>query len=166
MNNVSKLALALGMALALPAAAFAGSATKPVTVTATVSNTCNISAATLAFGTYDGLNGTSDVDGSAVLQYQCNNKTAPKIGLDAGQNSASATGTTRAMSHGTDYLSYELYTDTGRLSVWGNVATSWLAPGAVSSNSVTSATIYGRIPAAQDAPTGSYSDTVTATINF
>jgi spore coat protein U-like protein len=173
MNNVSKLAFALGMALVLPSAAVAaGTATSHVTVTASVSNTCTIQDTTLAFNSYDGLvnNLTTDLDGTATLTYQCNNKTVPSIGLGATSNPGHAiTGTTRTMlnSTSTDYLSYELYSDLAHTSIWSTgtgVVTPF--PTGVVGNSPKNITIYGKIPASQDAPTGSYSDTVTATINF
>jgi spore coat protein U-like protein len=168
-NKLSKLALALGIALAVPSAAFAAT-TSHVAVSASVSNTCNIYDATLAFGTYDGLNtnAATNIDQTAALTYKCNNKTVPSIGLDTGANAANhTTGTTRAMSDGaSDFLGYELYTNTAHTTVWGNAIGSWFTQPAVPSNSLQTATIYGRIPSAQDAPTGSYTDSVLATINF
>ncbi len=66
----------------------------------------------------------------------------------------------------TDYLSYELYQDTGRTTVWGNSGTALFSAGSAPSKAPRTFTVYGRIPAAQDVPAGAYADTVIATVNF
>lgn len=165
--------LAVAM-LFVSASAFAATKNSSFTVSATVVANCTISASNLAFGNYDPVvaNNTagSDLYANSTLTVACT-KGAPNvwIGLDAGANGASATGTTRALSAGSgSFLSYELYTadpNPAAGAVWGNTQATGKSYVAASKAS-TAITVFGRVPKGQDAAAGSYSDTVTATINY
>jgi spore coat protein U-like protein len=61
-------------------------------------------------------------------------------------------------------LSYNLYSNSTRSNVWGNTLATSL--GTTGTGSVVGLIVYGSVPAAQNKPAGSYSDTVQATINF
>jgi spore coat protein U-like protein len=65
-----------------------------------------------------------------------------------------------------NYLNYEIYSDSSRTTVWGNSGGSLVALGAAPSKTARNVTAYGRVTANQDVPAGSYSDTVTATVTF
>jgi spore coat protein U-like protein len=148
--------------------AMAGSASTSMAVSATVAGNCTISATALNFGSYDPVvaNATAPLEGTGSLVITCTKGATATVGLSAGQNGSQASGTTRAMTSGGSYLSYELYQDSGRAAVWGNASGSLLAPAAAPSKDPRTFVVYGRIPAAQDAPAGSYTDTVIATVNF
>ena len=153
---------------------FAASKNAQFQVSATVVANCTISATDLAFGNYDPVvaNNTTgaDVYGTSTVTVACT-KGAPNvwIGLDAGANAASATGTTRAMSAaGGNYLNYDLYTanpNPAPGSVWGNTQATGKSYVAAS-KAATAISVFGRIPKGQDAAAGSYTDQVTATINY
>jgi spore coat protein U-like protein len=64
------------------------------------------------------------------------------------------------------YLNYELYKDSGHATVWGDTADTGLDIPAAPNRNPRTFTAYGRIPAAQDATVGNYTDTVVATVNF
>jgi spore coat protein U-like protein len=69
------------------------------------------------------------------------------------------------MSDGNNnFIAYGLYRDAGRQDFWGEVVgTDTLAgTGTASAQSIP---VYGRVPST-DAPAGSYSDTVVATITY
>ena len=90
------------------------------------------------------------------------------ISLDAG-----LTGTigTRLMTGGSGgpYLAYGIYTNTLRTQVWGNatVSDSLSVLATVLGSAVSrSYTTYGRVPPGQYVSFGSYSDTVTITVNY
>jgi spore coat protein U-like protein len=101
------------------------------------------------------------------VDVACTKGAAPTIGLNAGNNSASASGTTRAMSNGAgDFLSYEIFQNGGRTTVWGNSGAGLLTTAPAPSKAARSFPTFGRIPAGQDAASGAYTDTVTATVNF
>lgn len=170
----SILSLAVLSILVISAPVFAGTASTTFTVSASVIANCTISASNLAFGNYDPVSANAaagaDLYANSTLTVACT-KGAPNvwIGLDAGANGASAVGTTRAMTAGAGkFLSYELYTanpNPAPGSAWGNTALTGKAY-VPASAAATAITVYGRTPKGQDASVGSYTDTITATINY
>jgi spore coat protein U-like protein len=71
------------------------------------------------------------------------------------------------MHNGANHLNYNLYLDAGLSLIWGDGTggTSIYSATAVNAVPVT-VTVFGSIPASQDAHTGAYTDSVKATINF
>ncbi len=166
MNRV-KIALSIAIAVSVAAAvavrpARAATATSSLTVTATVAKICVIGAGTVAFGTYDpvGVNAVAPLDASGAFTVACTKNTAYTVGLGLGNN---ASGSTRRMTSGADFLSYELYTDNTRTTVWNAVNT---VGGTAASIAPVTLTVYGRVAAAQNVADGSFTDTVVSTVNF
>lgn len=160
---------AITLCLAVPAA-HAGSAASNFTVSAAVTATCSISTVNMSFGNYDPItaNATTPLDVNGSVTITCTKGASTYIDLSAGSNAANAIGTTRAMATaGPDYLSYDLFQDSGFATVWGvgNPGNAFVPPVAPNKNARTF-TIYGRIPAGQGSTVGNYTDTVTATVNF
>lgn len=144
----------------------AGSASANLNVSATVANNCTISTAPLAFGAYDPVvtNASTNLDATGTVTVACTKGATATIGLGLGSN---ATGNTRRMTDGSsNYLSYEMYQDSARSTHWGNSGAELLSPAAAPSKSTRDFTVYGRVPSNQDVPAGSYTDTVTAVVNF
>lgn len=145
-----------------------GSATATLTVNMSIANNCTISTTAVAFGSYDPVstNATSPLDGTGSVSVACTKNTSATIGLGVGSN---ASGSTRRMSDGAttpSYATYELYQDSSRSTVWGNSGTGLLSPTAAPSKAARTFSVYGRVPAGQDIPAGSYADSVVATVNF
>lgn len=147
--------------------AIAGSTSKSITVTATVPANCNFAggAVTLAFGSYDptGANASSgsDLDQATTFDLRCTKGTSATIAINNGLN---ASGTTRQMSNSGVFLTYELYNDTSRTTIWND--TNTVTYNALSASPATFS-IYGRVPKGQDAvSTGNYSDTVVVSATF
>ncbi|WP_430385449.1 Csu type fimbrial protein [Blastomonas fulva] len=161
-ETMKALALAGAGLAGLPAStAYAATATTSVSVTATVQATCLISAGSLAFGVYTGL----QLDSTATLTVTCTNTTPYNVGLNAG-TAVAATVTTRKMTGPTaEVLSYALFQDTGRTVNWGSTVSTDTAVG-TGSGAAQPLTVYGRIAASQFVAPGAYTDTVTATITF
>ncbi|MGM0517702.1 MAG: Csu type fimbrial protein [Pseudomonadota bacterium] len=155
----------IGVAL-FGTAAQAATDTTTFQVTATVADTCDITATDLAFGAYDPNAGA--LDGTSTITATCTSGTSYDIGLDTGNNGAEATTTTRAMDDGAatpSYLDYELYSDSGRTTVWGDtVGTDTVNQ--TSAGGAEDHTVYGQIPTGQFVPAGSYSDTINVTITY
>jgi spore coat protein U-like protein len=146
---------------------FAATATSQFQVTATVGANCTITAATLDFAAYDpvGTNATTPLDATGSVSVNCTKGASIWVGLNAGLYGGLGTFGTRAMYNSTDHLGYELYTNAARTTVWGNASgtgASWTSTG-MGAHAID---IYGRVGAGQDVSTGSYSDTITATVNF
>ena len=137
-----------------------------LTVTANVVKNCTITTAPVAFGNYDSVavNATAPLDGIGTVTVTCTKGAAAKVGLSVGGN---AQGTTRRMSGGTaEFLTYELYKDTGRATIWGDTATTALDVPAAPNQVPRDYTVYGRVAQAQETAVGAYTDTVLATVNF
>jgi spore coat protein U-like protein len=153
------------------AVALAGStATNNASISAAIVANCTITGSAVAFGNYDPIvtNRTAALTASAsALSVACT-RDAPNvwIALDTGRNGTHASGTTRAMASGTNYLSYELYTSAAMTTAWGTTNGTNTVTYSPTSMAATSFTVYGKIPGGQDAAAASYSDSVTATVNF
>lgn len=170
--NVRLLGLTATTALFLAAssASQAGTATSNLSVTATVSANCTISTAPVAFGAYDPIvaNATTALNGTGTVTVTCTTGSAATITLGQGTNPA--TGSTDAAplrqmkDSATDVLAYSLFQDTGRTTVWGNTAGTGVAE--TGTGTVQNVTVYGAVPAGQNVPAASYSDTVVATVTF
>ena len=128
---------------------------------------CSISVASgVSFGAYDPLN-TSPLDQTGSITYQCGVLFLGTITIDLSTGS-SGTYAFREMEKGGDSLRYNLYRDATRILIWGNgtSGSSRFGPVLPILGIPQTLTIYGRIPARQASPVGTYTDTVTATINF
>lgn len=133
---------------------------------------CSISANNLAFGAYAPISGGSQVDGSATLTVTCGalvlgGLIAYDIDLSTG---SSGSFSSRNMSNGSHNLTYNLYTDSNRTTIWGDGTSSTSIVSDSYTLSLVSTnrdyTIYGRIDASQNVSAGNYSDTITATVTF
>jgi spore coat protein U-like protein len=153
-------------ALLFAATTSAATATANLGVSATVTNNCTISTTALAFGSYDPVaaHAATDLDGTGAVSVACTKGTTATVGLGLGSN---ASGSARRMSDGSgNFLTYELYQDSGHSTVWGAAGAGLLSPAAAPSKTARSFTVYGRVVSNQDVTAGSYSDTVVATVNF
>jgi len=82
----------------------------------------NISVTALAFGNYDAYNAT-DTDSAGTISYSCPPPTTPTVSIDAGQ--AFANGRRRmTRAGGTDWLSYDIFVDAARNTVWSSTPVS------------------------------------------
>src|SRR5271169_1884903 len=76
-NTLVPIALAFTLAAAAPVA-FAGSATNPLTLSATVINNCSITTTPVAFGNYDPLSASPN-QASGTVVIACTKNAAPSI---------------------------------------------------------------------------------------
>lgn len=154
--------------------AFAAATTGVLTVSASVAPNCTLSTTPVAFGAYDPL-GSGNSDATGAVSIACVKGTAPSsVDLNLGAN---ASGSIRRM-HGavatTEYISYELYKPASVTpgagcaysAVWGVGATNGLVPTAATNKNARSYNVCGRTALGQDVGADSYSDSVTATVNF
>src|SRR5207253_11226918 len=104
---------------------------------------------------------TQQLDGAARMTMVCTRGAQAAIIIDSGRHS---TGSNRALSGGTQRVSYQLYRDEGRTQVWGGgSALQFVSNGVARPEQVT---VYGRIPPGQEVQSGVYTDVVTATVDF
>lgn len=170
-NNVFVAVSLLGI-FAADGLALAATATSSAQVSVNVPRKCSISAAALNFGTYDpfGANATADLDASSTIDVVCNKNASVSIGINDGQNpdtGSSADVPLRQLANATERLRYDLYADSSRTSVWGDIGgTKTQAYTSASKNTVTSLTVFARVPQNQDVADGAYTDQITATVLF
>ncbi len=138
----------------------AATSSSSMAVSATVQATCSISANALAFGTYS----SAQLDAASTLSVSCTNTTGYNVGLDAGSGSGASVAS-RKMSNGAQLLSYSVYSDSSRATVWGATVGTNTVTG-TGTGSAQTINVYGRIPAGQLPTPGSYTDTITATITY
>jgi len=132
---------------------------------------CGVSATALSFGSYDPSSATAR-DGIGTVTVTC---TVTLVGLLTSWDILLSTGSSgsfipRRLFSGGNSMQYNLYINAGRTQVWGD-ATGVTAK--VSDSRLTvvgtnqySYTAYGRIPALQDLAPGTYTDTITVTLNY
>lgn len=122
---------------------------------------CTVSTTGLNFGTYDVFSSLND-DITATINVDCASGTAYSIWLSSG----SGTFASRTLTTIGSVLSYNLYLDPTRLTIWGDgTGGTGIFRGTGTGASVETP-VYGRIPAGQNAAVGSYSDLITITVTF
>lgn len=166
-----RLALSAGaLALCALGAGNAAAATANGTfqVTANIISSCTISGSTLNFGaSIDPVNTAAPVDGASTLTIRCSNTTPYTITLDAGANAGGAANfAARSMISGVNKLGYQLYTDVGRTSVWGDGTASSTTATGTGTGVTQTRSVYGRLPSISTAIPGGYTDTVTVVITY
>ena len=173
--------------LALAAVAFvshsrafaAGSAFVDFQAKAHIVDSCRISVADLDFGAYDPVaaNASTALLQNTTITLTCTRGTPSSIDLGPGGNYGAVPGK-RTMINGAagagTQLAYDLFqpdvvgpAGVATTTVWGSTAGgSAFAVGAAATVASRTLTVFGSMPAGQDAIAGNYADTVRATVNF
>ena len=120
---------------------------------------CTLSALGLTFGNYDVFN-SADTDVAGTITVSCQSATSYSISLSTGSGSLLA----RRLTNGPYQLAYNLFTDPQRVTIWGDGTSGTTTVSG--SGTGGSYPVYGRIPAAQNAYVGSYSDTIVITVTY
>ena len=181
MLKKSSLKLLVAAVLTLACgSAFSASTSATLAVSASVSQNCTISTTALAFGAYDPVsaNASTALDASGSVSVAC---TKGATGLTVGMNNGlHASGLQRQMLGGTsaDVLQYNLFQPPSNTpgtactfpgaTAWGNtIGTDTLALTNAPNKTARTYNVCGTIPSGQNVSAdASYTDTVSATINF
>lgn len=129
---------------------------------------CSIlSVSSVAFGPYN-VFAVAPVSSLGSIRYKCTEVGGSDsiiVHLSSGDASSYAP---RTLLQGAYELDYNLYTTAAYTTVWGDgsAGTSYYGPVTPQEGLETSITIYGQIPAQQNARVGAYSDTIVATVIF
>jgi spore coat protein U-like protein len=164
-HRLSYAALAAAVSgLLLSGSASAVDVNANLTVTATVTNSCIVSAATLAFGV---VSPTADTDVQSDISWNCTTGHPATIKLGAGGSGDISA--RRMTAGGATSLPYQLYTSGGRTTVFGDGVTgNSIAITGAGFAAASTTTVFGRVPtgAVGANPAGAYTDTVQITITF
>jgi len=153
----------------LAAPSIAGTESSNLSVSATVIPNCTISAFPVTFGNYDPIvaNFAADQGGGGTVLTSCTTGSPATITLGQGANpngGSSDSTPLRRMAFNSNRLEYFLYQDLSKTTVWGNTPATGLTTTGTGNPSPT--IVYGKIPAGQNVPVGTYTDTVVATVTF
>lgn len=165
MNKLKAVSLA-AMILAASGPVLAATVTNTFQAQIVIQNACRVdltSPTTLNFGTQGVL--AANVDTTSTINLTCSTSTPYDVALNAGANPATAGDvTTRRMANGSSYVSYQMYSDSGRTTVWGNSTTNDVS--GTGNGSAQTLTVYGRVPSQTTPAAGTYTDTVTITVTY
>jgi spore coat protein U-like protein len=132
---------------------------------------CSISTSGVSFGAYDVFS-PAPLDGSGAISVSCTGLVASVLVSYELLLSPGGSGgyLSRTLSNGSGQLSYNLYTDSARTSVWGDGSsgTAKVSDGYLLGLFTVTKDypVYGRIPALQNAAVGGYADTIVVTVNY
>jgi spore coat protein U-like protein len=150
----------LGLVLA-GAATSAGS----LSVQATVSSTCAVANAALPFGPVNPMLGAS-LSANVSLQVTCTQGTTFAVGLGDGQNASGGQRRMKGAISG-QFLSYELYQDSGGATRFGDTVTAQRVANQVGLGATANAVaVYGSVLSGQNVTADTYADTVPITIYY
>ena len=168
MNKFTKLAVCLAASMSAAVFVFsvnAASVTTTIPVSATVIQSCTITAGPVSFGHYNGISGAA-TDVIATMSPTCTTGKRYAISLDAGVGAGASASARMLTGPGGARLMYGIYTDAARTTVWGDGSSGTLLQSGSGNGAVAPLQIYGRIPAGQNPPAGAYSDTLTVTVTY
>lgn len=130
---------------------------------------CNVAATGISFGRYDVFS-PAPLDATGSVTVSCDDIPPPNVDIAISPGGA-GTFLQRRMRHASlpDTLGYNVFTSPSTSVVWGDGTggSATVAAGRVPPRRPPKpVTIYGRIPAGQNVPAGSYSDTLVVTITW
>ena len=130
-------------------------------LTAPAEANCTISITSVAFGSYDVFSATPR-DANGTVQIDCTPKENIQVTLSRG---SSPVFNPRTLRSGNNILNYNLFQNAARTQIWGD-GSAGTSPVSATNIRTRTLTVYGRVPAAQDAAVGNYADTIVATVIF
>ena len=127
-------------------------------------STCTITSTPVNFGAYSVFSMSPNNNSGGSIIIVCTNGSGGPfdVMLSTGASNGYAS---RVMKSGINTLNYNLYTSAARTAVWGD-GTGGSSVMRANKGGTTTLTLFGQIPAEKDANVGTYSDSITATVNF
>jgi len=160
------VAAALAMGVAQADAPAASPSTTLNAATSVAAKCTTLTANAITFDAYvpdEANDNTKDT----TVTVKCTLNTPITIAMDKGTNGSSTSARKLKITDGThaDTLSYNLYSNAGRTTLWGEGSdkVSKIGEGLLMTSTYN---VYGKIPAAQDVTPGSYADAVTVTVAY
>lgn len=161
MKKILSVLAVFGLILGMSGIAMAVTVTGDMAVSATLTNSCTVSASTMDFGSVAALASTADVTAtSSGLQVACTTGTSPTIWSDS----------VRTLVNGVNNFAFNLSQTSGAAA--DNLPTTTLGAEAITgytaNGSLITVPLYGKILSANfsSKPAGAYSRTVTVSVNY
>lgn len=131
-----------------------------------VEGACSLSVTSVSFGAYD-VYAVAPSDSTGTITYRCTGGSDKDIRISISQGSSSMFAP-RTLQRGGEALGYNLFRDSAFSQIWGDDTggTSTYFIHNPPNNKDVVLTVFARIPAGQDVPVGSYSDTVVVTLDY
>jgi spore coat protein U-like protein len=115
----------------------------------------------LAFGPYDVFS-SQDRLGAGSITVTCDQAFSIALGAGANSNDYHA----RRLLGPSGYLAYNLYSDVNRVTVWADSSDPTHTVSGAGTSQAQSFVVYGLIPAGQNVPVGTYSDSILVLVTF
>ena len=161
------LAAALVAAGTFALAAQAATVQANMGVKIVIQNACDVTTTAptdLDFGTHGVLNAAFNESTAGGITVTCTNGAAYNVGLNAGVNGAGNV-SARKMALAGEFVAYQLYSNAGRTTVWGNtIGTDTVT--STGTGAVQTFPVYGTVPAQATPTAGTYNDTVQVTVTY
>lgn len=168
--KISVLGSAIAAALVMGSVQAAAPAASPSTTlnagTSVAAKCTTLTANAITFDAYvpdEANDNTKDT----TVSVRCTLNTPITIAMDKGAHGDSTAARKLLITDGThtDTLNYNLYSNAGRTTLWGEGSdkVSKIGEGLLTTSTYN---VYGKIPAAQDVTPGSYADAVTVTVAY
>ena len=130
---------------------------------------CSVSTTGVVFGLYS-LFSTLPLNSTGNISVCCTGQGNPSVSytIDLSQGSSNNY-SQRTLINGRQQISYNLYTSSARMIIWGDGhgGTGDLSDSyKLKSGGIQNYPIYGMVPALQNVSTGTYHDTLTVSVNY
>lgn len=140
----------------------------PFMARASLAGSCLIQANDLDFGSQPGL--PAAVAGVTSVVVTCTDGTIYRVSLNGGSSGTIADRRMLLNGTGPSSIAYNLYSDSARTQLWGDAVTGGAMVSGIGAGSGSgtpqSIPVYGLVPPNPTATIGSYSDVVTATVEY
>lgn len=132
---------------------------------AQLQTSCTLTSTSVAFGTYNVFS-TTDLASTGTVTYNCRRRGNTTISVWLSRGIYAPSNNPRRMASGINRLNYNLFLDANHTQIWGDPNPYQYGPLRPPNRTDVTLTVYGLIAAGQDVAAGTYSDSVTVTINF
>ena len=165
-QSIASISAAIALALAAGSAQ-ADTKSDTFNVNAAVAKNCLVDSTDMTFADYIGV---ANVDASSTVSAKCTKGTTFEFSLNGGSTVGGNIAQRLLDGPGAETLQYNLYTDAGRSTLWGDGTTGVTVPGTgTGMANWIPATVYGRVPdnaTNQAAAPGAYADVITVTVTY
>jgi spore coat protein U-like protein len=144
-------------------AALADEATNTMNVTVSLQAAASVTASALAFGSVGLL--AQNTDASSTVSVLASSGTPFNVGIDAGPAPGSTVSDRVMTSTGGATVHFGIYTSAARVTVWGDQIGANTQTG-TGTGTAQSFIAYGRIPAQNTPPIGTYTTTLNVKVTF